>query len=256
MIKLTKILVNGYLGNMGRVICSLAKKDETCEVVAGIDVGQPHEPMCFPVFSELWDCNVQADVIIDFSHADSVPLLLDFAVARNLPVVICTTGLADATLEKIKQVSEKIAVLRSANMTVGINLLANILQQAANILYETGFDIEILEKHHNQKLDAPSGTALLLADSINEALGNNLKYVYDRSTLREKRVKNELGLHAIRGGTIVGEHTVIFAGKDEVIELTHKAHSKEVFAVGALSAAKFLKGKPAGYYNMSDVIKE
>ncbi len=252
---MTKIILNGYLGMMGRVVYELAKKDANCEIVAGIDVGEPKEAMCFPTFSNPRDCMVQADVIIDFSHPDSVPALLDYAADRKMPVVICTTGLSDETLEKIKATSKKTAVLRSANMTVGINLLANLLKQAAKILYETGFDIEITERHHNQKIDAPSGTALLLADSVNQALDNQLEYVHDRSAVREKRKQNELGLTAIRGGTIVGEHTVIFAGKDEVIEFTHKAHSKEVFAVGAISAAKFLKGKNPGFYNMGHVIQ-
>jgi 4-hydroxy-tetrahydrodipicolinate reductase len=180
--------------------------------------------------------------------------MLDYCVERKLPCVLCTTGLSEAQLEKVKNVSGKIAVLKSANMSLGVNMLLKILKEAAGILAPAGFDIEIVEKHHNLKVDAPSGTALALADSINEELGNEYEYVYDRSTRREKRPEKEIGISAVRGGTIVGDHDVIFAGNDEVVTFSHRAYSKAVFGNGAVQAAKFLAGKPAGMYDMSDVI--
>ncbi len=250
-----KLMIHGYLGKMGKVLCRLAEQDETCEVVSGIDFITSQTSMPFSVFTDINDCDVPADVIIDFSTADAVPSLINYAVSFNIPVVICTTGLSNDTIKKIDEAAEKIPVFRSANMSIGINLIAALLEKASKTLDEVGFNIEIIEKHHNQKIDAPSGTALLLADTINRSMDNKLRYVYDRSPVREKRDAKELGIHAIRGGTIVGEHSVIFAGKDEVVEFTHIAHSKEVFAVGAFSAAKFLADKPAGLYDMNDMLK-
>ena len=193
--------------------------------------------------------------MIDFSNAAAVDHLLDFCGEKGMPVVLCTTGLSEEQLNKMKEASEKTAVLKSANMSLGVNLLLKLLQDASKVLAPAGFDIEIVEKHHNQKVDAPSGTALALADSINEALDNEYVYNYDRSQVRAKRDKKEIGIAAVRGGTIVGEHEVIFAGEDEVIEFKHTAHSKAVFGKGAVEAAKFLKGKPAGLYGMGDVIQ-
>lgn len=193
--------------------------------------------------------------MIDFSNAGAVDELLDYCVKKSLPVVLCTTGLSDEQLKKVDECSEKIAVLKSANMSMGINLLLKLLKDAAKVLAPAGYDIELVEKHHNQKLDAPSGTALALADSINEAMGNEYEYVYDRSQVRKKRDAKEIGISAVRAGTIVGEHEVIFAGTDEVIEFKHTAYSRSVFAKGAVEAGKFLAGRPAGMYDMGDVIQ-
>ena len=209
----------------------------------------------YPVFETLRECNVEADVVIDFSNAAAVDELLAVCVEKQLPVVLCTTGLSEEQLRKTEEAAEKVAVLRSANMSLGVNLLMKLLQSAAAVLAPAGFDIEIVEKHHNQKLDAPSGTAIALADSMNEALEQAYTYTYDRSKERKKREKQEIGISAVRGGTIVGEHEVIFAGTDEVIELKHTAYSKTVFGKGAIEAAKYLAGKPAGRYDMSDVIQ-
>ena len=195
-----------------------------------------------------------ADVIVDFAAAAAVDALLDYSVEKQIPVVLCTTGLSDEQLARVKESSKKVAILKSANMSLGINTLMKLLKDAANVFAPAGYDIEIVEKHHNQKGDAPSGTAIALADSINEARGGEYEYVYDRSQVRKKRDKKELGISAVRGGTIVGEHEVIFAGIDEVIEFKHTAYSKSVFAKGAVEAAKFLAGKPAGMYDMADVI--
>ena len=206
------------------------------------------------IFPSLAKCNVKADGIIDFSNAAAVDELLDYCETKEMPVVLCTTGLSEAQLAKVDKVAQSTAVLKSANMSLGINTLMELLRKAALVFGPAGFDMEIVEKHHNQKVDAPSGTALALADSMNEALDNAYNYKYDRSQERVKRDKHEIGISAVRGGTIVGEHEVIFAGQDEVIEFKHTAYSKAVFAKGAVEAAKFLAGKPAGRYEMSDVI--
>lgn len=248
-----KILMHGCNGKMGRMITEIAKQDQDVEIVAGVDkyTAVANE---YPVFETISECDVDADAVIDFSNAGAVDELLDYCVEKKLPVVLCTTGLSEEQLARVKEVSEKIAVLKSANMSMGINLLLKLLKDAAKVLAPAGYDMELVEKHHNQKLDAPSGTALALADSMNEALGNEYEYVYDRSQVRKKRDVKEIGISAVRAGTIVGEHEVIFAGTDEVIEFKHTAYSKTVFAKGAVQAAKFLKGKEAGYYDMSDVI--
>lgn len=250
---MTDIIMHGCNGKMGQVITNIVAQDEDARIVAGIDLydGIKND---YPVFKKLSDCDIKADVIIDFASAEAADGLLDYCEKNNMPVVLCTTGLSDAQLEKIKVTSQKTAILKSANMSLGVNTLLKILQDAAKVLAPAGFDIEIVEKHHNQKLDAPSGTALALADSINEAMGNEYEYKYDRSREKAKRDKKEIGISAVRGGNIVGEHEVIFAGNDEVIEFKHTAYSKAIFAKGAIEAAKFLKGKPAGLYDMSDVI--
>jgi 4-hydroxy-tetrahydrodipicolinate reductase len=250
---MTRIIMHGCNGRMGQVISGIVAEDENAEIVAGIDVVDNRENP-YPVFTDLNDCDVEADAIIDFASAKAVDGLLDYAEKRQIPVVLCTTGLSEEQIAKTAETSRKVAVLRSANMSLGINMLMKLVQEAAKILAGADFDIEIVEKHHNQKLDAPSGTALALADSINEAMENQYEYVYDRSQVRQKRDKKELGISAVRGGTIVGEHEIIFAGTDEVVEFKHTAYSKAIFAKGAVSAAKFLKGKPAGMYDMSDVI--
>jgi len=250
---MTKIIMHGCNGHMGQVISNIVAEDENAQIAAGIDLIDSRKND-YPVFSNIWDCNMEADVIIDFASAKAVDTLLDYAAERQIPVVLCTTGLSEAQIAKTAEISRKVAVLRSANMSLGINMLMKLVQEAAKILAAADFDIEIVERHHNQKVDAPSGTALALADSINEAMDHQYEYVYDRSKVRQKREKKELGIAAVRGGSIVGEHEIIFAGTDEVVEFKHTAHSKAIFAKGAVSAAKFLKGKPAGMYDMSDVI--
>lgn len=249
-----KILMHGCNGKMGRMITEIAKQDQNVEIVAGVDkyTAVANE---YPVFETISECDVDADAVIDFSNAGAVDELLDYCVEKKLPVVLCTTGLSEEQLARVKEVSEKIAVLKSANMSMGINLLLKLLKDAAKVLAPAGYDMELVEKHHNQKLDAPSGTALALADSMNEALGNEYEYVYDRSQVRKKRDAKEIGISAVRAGTIVGEHEVIFAGTDEVIEFKHTAYSRSVFAKGAVEAAKFLADQKHGMYDMGDVIR-
>lgn len=251
--EMTKVIMHGCNGKMGQVITNLIAQDPEAEIVAGIDVSQ-HISNSYPVFSSLKECTVEADVIIDFASAKAVDELLSFCEEKQMPVVLCTTGLSEDQLKKVREASTKTAVLKSANMSLGINMLLKLLKEAASILAPAGFDIEIVEKHHNQKVDAPSGTALALADSINDELNNEYEYVFDRSQVRQKRDAKEIGISAVRGGTIVGDHDVIFAGTDEVITFSHTAYSKSIFAKGAIQAAKFLAGKPAGMYDMSDVI--
>ena len=248
-----KIILRGYNGRMGRVITDIVNSDSDLEIAAGIDLVEGKAD--FPTFTGYADCNVEADVIIDFSSPSVLQEELDFAVAGNIPIVLCSTGFSEADLKNIEEASKKVAILRSANMSLGINTAAKLIQTAAKILGQNGFDIEVVEAHHNQKKDAPSGTALLLADAINEACDNRYEYVYDRTGRREVRPQNEIGISSIRGGSIVGEHSIIFAGLDEVIEIKHTAFSRAVFGKGAVSAAKFLAGKPAGMYSMGNVIE-
>ncbi len=250
---MVRAIMHGCNGKMGQVITGLVKNDEEITFVAGIDTYMGIENT-YPVFESIEKCDVEADVIIDFSNAKAVDNLLDYCVEKQIPVVLCTTGLSEAQLAKVEEAAKKTAVLKSANMSLGVNLLIKLLKDAAKVLGPAGYDIELVEKHHNQKVDAPSGTALALADSINEALDNEYSYVYDRSQVREKRSAKEIGISAVRGGTIVGDHEVIFAGTDEVIEFKHTAYSKAVFGKGAVEAAKFLAGKEAGRYDMSDVL--
>ena len=247
------VIMHGCNGKMGRVITDLVKQDENVQIAAGVDAytGIVNE---YPVFSSIKECNMTADAIIDFSVTAAIDDLLDYAVATCTPVVICTTGLSAEQLDKINEASRSVAILRSANMSLGINTLMKLLRIATNVLADRGFDIEIVEKHHNQKVDAPSGTALALADCINQVLDNEYDYIYDRSTVRQKRKKKEIGISAVRGGTVVGEHEIIYAGTDEVIEIKHTAYSKAIFAKGAIDAAKFLAGQAPGMYDMSDVI--
>lgn len=249
-----RAIMHGCNGKMGRVITDLVLNDEEIEIVAGIDAFD-QTSVEYPVYKSLEECKEEADVVIDFSAAPAVDHLLDVCVDKNLPCVLCTTGLSDEQLNRVKMVSEKIPVLRSANMSLGINMLFKVLKEASKVLAPAGFDIEIVEKHHNQKLDAPSGTALALADAMNEEFNQEYEYVYDRSQVREKRNKKEMGISAVRGGTIVGDHDVIFAGPDEVITFSHRAYSKAVFGKGAVQAAKFLTGKKAGLYDMSGVVQ-
>ncbi len=238
---------------MGKMITEIVGEQEDVEIAAGVDVfGQAESG--YPVYREIGQCGEMADAIIDFSSADGIEERIDYAVDRQIPLVECSTGLSDEQTERLLAAGKKVAVLRSANMSVGVNLLIKLVKEAARKLAEEGFDIEIVEKHHNQKLDAPSGTALALADSINDAMDNQYEYVYDRSQVRQKREKKELGISAVRGGTIVGDHDVIFAGNDEVVTFSHRAYSRKVFAKGSVVAAKYLHGKGAGLYDMADVL--
>lgn len=247
-----KIILHGCCGRMGHIITEICEKDENTQIVAGVDAfGDAYAG--YPVFRALSDCP-EADVVIDFSTASAMDGLLAYCSEKKLPVVVCTTGLSEEQMEVLHKTADSIAVLKSANMSVGINLLEVLIAQAAPKLAAAGFDIEIVEKHHNQKIDAPSGTALALADAANSALGNEYEYVYDRTVRREKRPVKEIGISAVRGGTIVGDHDVIFAGQDEVITLSHRAYSRAVFGKGAVTAAKFLAGKEAGFYTMGDVL--
>ena len=250
---MVKIIMHGCNGHMGHVISGIVEKDPDAEIVAGIDIADQGKNS-YPVFTDIDACQVEADAIIDFSSAKATDKLLEYSAARQIPVVLCSTGLSQEQLAKVEETSRKVAVLKSANMSLGINTLLKLVQDAARVLAAAGFDMEIVEKHHRLKLDAPSGTALALADSINEAMDNQYHYVYDRSQKREKRDDKEIGISAVRGGTIVGEHEIIFAGQDEVIEFKHTAYSKAIFGKGAVEAAKFLAGKPTGRYDMSDVI--
>ncbi len=251
---MVRAIMHGCNGRMGQVVSGLVKEDAGIEFVAGID-SYTEKKNDYPVFAKISDCDVEADVIIDFSNAAAVDDLLDYCVEKQVPVVLCSTGLSEEQLQKVEEASKKVAVLKSANMSLGINLLLKLLQNATRVLAPAGYDIELVERHHNQKLDAPSGTAIALADSINESMDNAYEYVYDRSQVRKKRDAKEIGISAVRGGTIVGEHEVIYAGTDEVIEFKHTAYSRTVFGKGAVEAAKFLAGKAAGRYDMADVIQ-
>ena len=250
---MTRVIMHGCNGHMGQVITGLIKNDPDVEIVAGIDVVDNRENG-YPVFTDIFACDVEADAMIDFSSFKAVNNVLDYCVQKQLPLVLCTTGLTPEHLDKVQECSKKVAILRSANMSLGINTLLKLIQDAAKVLATAGFDMEIVEKHHKLKCDAPSGTALALADSLNEAMDNQYHYVYDRSQRHEQRDAKEIGISAVRGGTIVGDHDVIFAGPDEVITFSHTAYSKGVFGKGAIEAAKFLAGQPAGMYDMSNVI--
>lgn len=249
-----KLIISGCNGKMGGVVTSIVQNQDDIEIVAGFDINTEIR-YGYPVYKNPSEFNGEVDVIIDFSHPDMLNALLKFAIETKTPVVVATTGLSDEQKEQLKKASKETPLFFSANMSLGVNLLIELAQKATKVLADS-FDIEIIEKHHNQKIDAPSGTALAIADSINDTLENRKEYVYDRHAVRKKRTKNEIGIHAIRGGTIVGEHSVIFAGKDEIIELKHEAMSKEIFAVGAVAAAKYIAEKPAKMYNMQDLVSE
>lgn len=248
-----RAIMHGCNGAMGQVIAGIVNDDAEITIVAGVDIAD-NKNNPFPVFHSMEECDVEADVVIDFSSARAADALYDACEKRKLPVVVCTTGLSTEQLKRVEALSQVTAVLRSANMSLGVNVLLKLVREAAKTLAASGFDIEILEKHHNQKVDAPSGTALALADSINDAMDRQYHYKYDRTAERVRRDQKEIGIQAIRGGTIVGEHDVIFAGKDEVVTFSHTAYSKAIFAKGAVQAAKFLAGKKPGLYSMADVI--
>lgn len=250
---MTRIILCGCSGHMGHVVTEIVAADADTEIVAGIDPAGAGDGS-YPVFTEPGACDVAADALIDFSSPKALDVILSYCIEKQVPAILCTTGYTEAQMEQIRAAGEKVAVMKSANMSLGVNMLLKLLKEAAKTLAPAGFDIEIVEKHHNRKLDAPSGTALAMADSMNEALGNAYTYQYDRSQRREKRDPHEIGISAVRGGNIVGEHEVIFAGMDEIVEFKHTAYSRGIFAKGAVQAAKFLAGKPAGFYDMSDVI--
>ena len=251
---MTKIIMNGCNGRMGQVITGIVNDDPEVSIVAGIDVQDNIVTNNYPVFTDIDACDAEADVVIDFSTAKALDKLFDYCERKNLPLVLCTTGLSEEQLKKVDMLSEKIAILRSGNMSLGINTILKTVKEVAKVLAPAGFDIEIVEKHHNQKLDAPSGTAAMLADSINEEFDDSYHYVYERQSVRQKRDKKEIGISSIRGGSIVGDHDIIFAGKDEVVTVSHMAYSRAIFGNGAVAAAKFLSGKTKGLYTMSDVI--
>lgn len=253
---MTNIILSGCNGKMGRVIVEEISKRDDCKVVAGVDAfANPSINNDFPVYDDFSKISQQADAIIDFSNPVVLAGLLTFALKNKVPSVLCTTGFSQEQIEAIDNASKEIAIFRSGNMSLGINLLIDLAKKVTSV-FGTGFDVEIIEKHHNQKVDAPSGTALMIADGIAEEMKQKPQYVYDRHSYRKKREKNEIGLHAVRGGTIVGEHEVIFAGHDEVLTITHQAQSKEVFATGSINAAIFLNGKPSGMYSMTELLAE
>lgn len=249
---MNKIILCGANGKMGHVIQSVVSGRDDCEIVAGVDINT--ESKDFPIYSTFGEVKEKADVIIDFSNPALLDSMLSFSADTNTPVVIATTGYDDKQKKQIENAAKSSAIFFTYNMSMGINLLANLAKKATEVL-GSDFDIEIVEKHHNQKIDAPSGTALMLADAICEEIDEPMKYEYDRHSKREKRTKNEIGIHSVRGGTIVGEHEIIFAGRDEIITLSHSARSKEIFAVGAVNAAVFMAGKSNGLYSMKDMIK-
>ena len=250
---MVKIILSGCSGKMGHVITKCVENKENCEIVAGVDINKSDAP--YPIFASFSEIDVDADVIIDFSHPSVLASLLEYCKKNKMPAVIATTGLSDEQKKEIEDTSKEVPMFFSANMSIGVNLISELAAKAARVL-EGSFDIEIVEAHHNQKIDAPSGTALMLADSISDALTNKPTYEFDRHSKRAKRDPNEIGIHSIRGGTIVGEHEVIFAGLDEIITISHSARSKDLFAVGAVNAAAFLKGKPAGMYSMKQLVDE
>ena len=246
-----KVIICGASGKMGRFVADACKADGEIQVVAGVDkinLGQN-----FPIFGDFKSINTDADVIIDFSNPILLDSILEYAIKTNTAVVLATTGYSDSQIEQIKEASKEIPVFFTFNMSLGVNLICSLAKKAAAILGD-GFDIEIIEKHHNQKIDAPSGTAIMLANAVNSCFGGEKVYEYDRHSKRQKRSEKEIGIHSIRGGTIVGEHDVIFAGHDETVTISHSAQSKEVFAVGSVKAAKFLAEKPAGLYDMNSII--
>ncbi len=246
------ILMSGCNGKMGQVISRLSEQYSDLKIAAGFDIFDSGRNS-YPVFSNLEQCRENIDVIIDFSNPDALENILRFAVERRLPIIVATTGISLSQKKLLESAARVIPVFFSANMSLGVNLIMDLVRKAAKVL-EPNFDIEIIEKHHNQKLDAPSGTALAIADSINSALEQKQEYIYDRHSRRKKRSRAEIGIHAVRGGTIVGEHSIIFAGNDEVIEISHSAMSKDIFGTGALRAAKFIHGKAPGMYDMNDLI--
>ncbi len=251
---MVKIFLNGCCGRMGKAIANLCFNNPDYKIVAGGDIIE-NKNYDFPVYTSLSECTEDFDVIIDFSNAKAVPTILEFALSRKKPFICCTTALSDDTVSAILSASEKIAVFKSANMSLGINMMVELCKQATRILYPE-FDIEIVEAHHNRKLDAPSGTAMMIASAIDQEISDNVEYVYDRHSVNKARSKNEIGISSIRGGNIVGEHSAMFISDEEILTISHSAQTRDVFAKGALTAAKFMAGKEKGYFTMSDVIAQ
>lgn len=250
---MTRIILCGCGGTMGKTVSACAAQEQDCEITAGIDLRKDYAST-YPVFDSPEKIDKDADVLIDFSNPSLLSSLLAFGQKRKMPLVLCTTGFSKEQVSAMKKVSEQIPVFYSGNMSIGVNLLIELSKMAAKVL-GNNFDVEIIEKHHNRKLDAPSGTALMIADGISEALGENMHYVYDRHSQRKAREQTEIGIHSVRGGTIVGEHEVIFAGPQEVITISHSAQSRDIFALGAIHAAEFLVDRKPGLYAMSDMLK-
>lgn len=249
--KVVKILLSGAMGRLGRAVRAAADGSEELKIVAGIDITPAAENI--PIYTHPADVDADVDVIIDCSHHTAIVPLLEYAVEKAIPTVICTTGHTEEETKLIHEAAKKIPVFFSRNMSLGINLLIELAKKAAAVLGED-YDIEIIEKHHNKKLDAPSGTALMIADAVSDTVDYDAEYTYERQSRREARRKNEIGISSIRGGTIVGEHDIIFAGCDEVITISHSAASRDVFARGALRAAIYMKGKSAGFYDMTTLV--
>lgn len=250
---MTRFILCGACGKMGGNVLSLLQNDPDASVVCGVDLF-PKE-IGVPVYKNFTDIKEQADIIIDFSSAENVKERLEYAKDHNLGIVLASTGLSSEDLALVNEYAKSVAIFKTANLSLGINVMQAICKAAAQILGDN-FDVEIIERHHNLKKDAPSGTALMLAESVNEAFDGNKEFVKGRDGIVGARNKREIGIHAVRGGTIVGEHEVMFAGEDEVISITHTATSKRVFAVGAIRAGKFLKGKPAGLYDMQNLLND
>ncbi len=251
---MTNIIISGANGKMGRTVASIIENTPDFSVCAGVDINTaPYAD--FPIVQNPRELDVAADVIVDFSNPAALLTMLPFAAERRIPIVVCTTGLGKEHLSLLEETSKTVPVFFSANMSLGINLLIALAKKATEVLTD-GFDIEIIEKHHNRKLDAPSGTALAIADAIEKTMPKGGEYVYDRHSVRRPRGKQEIGIHAVRGGTIVGEHTVLYAGNDEILEIKHTAMSRDIFAVGAVRAAGFIKDKPAGLYSMEDLVSQ
>lgn len=248
-----KVLLCGCCGKMGKIIMELIAERENMSIAVGVDQVLMENGGKFPVFQSFADVDIDTDVILDFSHHSLTPALLDYIERSRIPAVICTTGLDEALIKRMEAISKTVPILRSPNMSLGINLLIELVKKAANVLHET-FDIEIIEKHHNRKVDAPSGTAYMIAEAINQELSNSKTFIHGRHGKETKRQKEEIGIHAVRGGTIVGEHSVLFAGVDEVIEIRHSTASRKVFGAGALKAAQFLVDQKPGLYTMNDVL--
>lgn len=250
---MTKIIITGCNGRMGQMITDIVTEDNDAVIVAGVDIVN-NRNNSYPVFTDISDCDIMADVIIDVSSSQGIEERISYAVDKHIPVIVCSTGMSDSQIAYITEASKKVAVLKSANMSLGINLLMKLVKEAAKRLADNGFDIEIIEKHHNVKKDAPSGTAYMLAESVKKGFAKDMHFIYGREGIGNVREKNTIGIHAVRGGTIVGEHEVLFCGDDEIITLSHSARSKKIFAIGAIQAALFIHKKEAGLYNMQDIL--
>ena len=250
---MVKILISGANGRMGKKVYETASLDSGVKAVCGVDLNENFSCPDYPVYGAITEVKEKVDVVIDFSSPAALNNILDYCKTNKIPAVLCATGYTEEQIEKIKSTSKDVALFRSGNMSLGVNLLIDLVKKAAATL--SGFDVEIIEKHHNQKVDAPSGTALMLANAAKEVL-DNAKFVCGREGIVGKRQANEIGIHAVRGGTIVGEHDVIFAGNNETITLSHQATDRSVFANGAIAAAKYLSTKKVGLYDMSDVINQ